>query len=98
MSVVALAFGVIVCLWGVSSTNEFIDPTTKQLIRARKIDGKILHLVMSDEFEEEGRRFESGHDNFFEAINQPDNTNQAMQYCKCGMVEYQCPECKIKHR
>lgn len=48
---------------------------------ARKSDGRVLTLVMSDEFEVAGRQFGKGKDKFFEAIEKPDNTNEAIQFC-----------------
>lgn len=48
----------------------------------RKSDGRQLSLVMSDEFEVDGRQFGKGKDKLFEAIEKPDNTNEAVQYCK----------------
>ena len=63
------------------SARGLIDPITDVLSYKRHADGRAMDLVMSDEFEEEGRCFEKGHDDFFESINQPDKTNQAMQYC-----------------
>lgn len=49
---------------------------------ARKSDGRVLTLVMSDEFEVAGRQFGKGKDKLFEAIEKPDNTNEAIQFCK----------------
>ena len=47
----------------------------------RKTDGRQLSLVMSDEFEVDGRQFGKGKDKLFEAIEKPDNTNEAIQFC-----------------
>jgi hypothetical protein len=52
---------------------------TKRIIR--EYDGKILDLVMSDEFTVEGRKFGKNDDAIFEAIEKPDNTNEAIQFC-----------------
>eukprot|EP00598_Pedospumella_elongata_P002282 CAMPEP_0184971486 /NCGR_PEP_ID=MMETSP1098-20130426/3712_1 /TAXON_ID=89044 /ORGANISM="Spumella elongata, Strain CCAP 955/1" /LENGTH=503 /DNA_ID=CAMNT_0027493617 /DNA_START=31 /DNA_END=1542 /DNA_ORIENTATION=- len=46
----------------------------------RKTDGRQLSLVMSDEFEVDGRQFGKGKDKLFEAIEKPDNTNEAIQF------------------
>jgi beta-glucanase (GH16 family) len=40
----------------------------------------VFKLVMSDEFDVSGRSFAKGDDAMFEALNQPDNSNQALQY------------------
>ena len=57
-----------------------IDPDTPSIAaqtnwRSLK-DDKMLDLVMSDEFNEEGRSFETGKDPVFEAISRPDDVNQ----------------------
>lgn len=43
---------------------------------------QIYELVMSDEFNAENRAFDKGSDKLFEAIQKPDNTNEAIQFCK----------------
>lgn len=45
-------------------------------------DGRTMPLVMSDEFEVANRDFRKGHDKLFEAIEKPDHTNEAIQFCK----------------
>lgn len=62
-----------------------IDTTTSQELwtKIRKTDGRELTLVMSDEFETPGRLFSKGKDKLFEAIQKPDYTNEAIQFCKC---------------
>ena len=62
-----------------------IDPLTKRRdkLTTRFHDGQQgLVLVMSDEFETQGRDFYSGRDDLFEAVEKPDDTNQAIQFCK----------------
>jgi hypothetical protein len=61
--------------------NDYIDQATPTSSIIRHRDMKILSLVMSDEFEQEGRRFEKGFDEFFESIMKPDDTNNAIQFC-----------------
>lgn len=61
--------------------REYIDSSTPVKSRIRRKDGKRLQLVMSDEFNEEGRNFASSNDPFFEAVEKPDNTNEAIQFC-----------------
>lgn len=61
---------------------EMIDELTTKTTIQRFKDRKDLQLVMSDEFEVENRRFEKGFDKFFESITKPDETNNAMQFCK----------------
>lgn len=62
--------------------QQYIDPITTVKTINRFKDNKQLKLVMSDEFELEGRSFEKGADKFFESITKPDYTNNAMQFCK----------------
>ena len=59
-----------------------IDPSTPEGVATlrRFKDGKELRLVMSDEFETDGRSFGKGADKLFEAIEKPDDTNQAIQF------------------
>ena len=64
--------------------GNYVDKDTDKdnfLIR-RNYDGKDLQLVMSDEFNEANRRFDDGNDKFFDAIQKPDNTNEAIQFCE----------------
>jgi hypothetical protein len=58
-----------------------IDQSTEKFFYSRKHDGKRLSLVMSDEFTSNQRGFGRGEDRFFEAINRPDTTNEALQFC-----------------
>jgi Beta-glucan synthesis-associated protein SKN1/KRE6/Sbg1 len=60
-----------------------IDPATSAdaAQTTRRFDGKLLDLVMSDEFNEDGRSFEPGQDEMFEAIQKPDEANEALQFC-----------------
>ena len=37
---------------------------------------------MSDEFNVENRKFDDGLDPIFDAVQKPDNTNEAIQFCK----------------
>lgn len=62
--------------------DGLIDPATSIRTLMRHKDGKILSLVMSDEFIEVGRSFEPGKDDMFEAVEKPDYTNDAIQFCK----------------
>ena len=61
-----------------------IDPDTSHDVATyvRKFDGKVLDLVMSDEFNVDGRSFAPGEDDVFEAVERPDDTNQALEFCK----------------
>ena len=66
-----------------TDNNQYgIDPDTPTSVKqiTRRQDGKKLDLVMSDEFNTDGRGFAPGEDDVFEAINQPDNVNQAMEF------------------
>jgi hypothetical protein len=62
------------------SLGALIDPLTNVTEIFSHKDGRAMSLVMSDEFDEEGRSFMSGHDDNFEAIEKPDDSNQAIQY------------------
>ena len=59
---------------------SWIDQDTTQNFIERHHDGKLLALVMSDEFTEESRGFGPGQDNIFEALEKPDDSNQAIQF------------------
>ena len=54
-------------------------PVTARTVE-RRHDGRKLKLVMSDEFEKGGRTFGPGEDGVFEAVEKPDDSNQAMQF------------------
>lgn len=68
---------------------SYIDPLTLQLIKMRQTDGKLLGLVMSDEFNDEGRGFTTGEDAIFEAVSRPDDCNACLEYCKPSF-QYRC--------
>ena len=63
-----------------AGAREWIDSATPVTSLRRYKDGKELRLVMSDEFETPGRSFRRGADKLFEAIEKPDDTNQAIQF------------------
>jgi len=65
---------------GLYSTIDSDTPTELR-ITTRLHDGSSMQLVMSDEFNTNGRRFEKGQDSLFEAVEKPDNSNQAIQFC-----------------
>ena len=62
--------------------DSYVDVETTIHSVVRPQDGKVLKLVASDEFNKDGRSFEKGMDKMFEAVNKPDNTNEALQFCK----------------
>ena len=62
--------------------TRLIDPGTTLHTKSRPKDGTILHLMASDEFNDDGRAFGKGMDQMWEAITKPDNTNEALQFCK----------------
>jgi hypothetical protein len=66
------------------SVITYIDSDTPEADRTivRYKDGVVLQLVMSDEFQEDGRGFGPNEDPIFEAINSPDTENSALEYCK----------------
>lgn len=78
------------CLSGARVSDDLysaaIDPDTPDEQRttiSSLLDGSssLLQLVMSDEFNTEGRSFAKGQDSRFEAVEKPDNSNQAIQFC-----------------
>lgn len=70
------------CAYGGAPSGPLIDPDTTATETTRFSDSKRLSLVMSDEFTVSGRSFAKGNDPKFEAVEKPDNSNQAMQFCK----------------
>ena len=69
------------------SCESFIDSDTSN--QYYHISSYINHndqiqydLVMSDEFNKDNRAFDKGSVKLFEAIQKPDNTNEAIQFCK----------------
>ena len=68
------------CCAGLAAAG--VDPDTRETTLRRYTDGKTLQIVMSDEFSLPGRSFEKGRDPNFEAIEKPDNSNQALEFCK----------------
>ncbi len=62
--------------------GNLIDGDTAAMSIQRYHDGATLWLAMSDEFNEDGRSFEKGMDEKFEAVQKPDLTNDALQFCK----------------
>lgn len=69
-----------------SNEISYIDPATKDTKIIRNRDGKVLNLVMSDEFDVEFRDFSPGKDPFFEAIEKPDDTNDAIEFCNISFL------------
>jgi hypothetical protein len=59
-----------------------IDHSSTVRTITRNSDGKVLQLVMSDEFNVDNRNFEKGSDNLFESVLKPDLTNEALQFCE----------------
>lgn len=72
-------------------TGSYIDPETTVLTKVRQADGKVLALVMSDEFRESNRGFGPGEDIIFEALEKPDDTNESIVFCKL------CRDCAEVH-
>ena len=66
----------------VSKGSRWIDEDTKKdaYTTVRHHDGKVLDLVMSDEFNVEGRGFLPGEDSIWEAVTAPDYTNAAIEF------------------
>ena len=59
-----------------------IDPDTIPKTLIRKRDQQVLDLVMSDEFSLDGRSFDKGNDDIFEAQVRPDDINQGIAFCE----------------
>lgn len=64
------------------SQASLIDKDTTKTTISSYATSKHLSLVMSDEFNVPGRSFQKGKDPNFEAIEKPDDSNQAMEFCK----------------
>ena len=62
--------------------GSYIDSDTKITTKVRRTDGKLLALVMSDEFKEPNRGFGPGEDEIFEALDKPDDSNESIVFCK----------------
>ena len=64
-------------------THTLIDSDTPEELWSTTSlrDGSTLQLVMSDEFTRDGRSFAKGQDPLFEAVEKPDNSNEAIQFC-----------------
>ena len=62
--------------------SGWIDPATTEasLTVTSYEDGRVHALVMSDEFTDEGRTFDNGHDPKWTALNKDDFTNDALQF------------------
>jgi beta-glucanase (GH16 family) len=65
-----------------ATAAQLIDKSTTAITATRLYDSKKLTLVMSDEFNKPGRSFAKGDDPNFEAVQKPDDSNQAMEFCK----------------
>jgi hypothetical protein len=73
----------IACITFLPARNAaFVDPDTVPRTIMRKTDGKLLALVMSDEFQLSGRGFGPGEDQIFEALQKPDDSNESIEFCK----------------
>ena len=68
------------------STQGYIDRATQIKSVFSIHNGNKHTLVMSDEFNEDGRSFAAGRDLLFEALDKPDNSNEAMQYYSSDYV------------
>ena len=62
------------------SMATLVDPETTRRNVISNLNGKIYKLVMSDEFTTDNRKFGVGDDPVFEALQRPDNSNQALQF------------------
>lgn len=73
---------IVVISYIVATFGGLIDLDTPVPFRSthRHHDGKLLTLMMSDEFNKDGRSFGPGKDMLFEAMDKPDNSNNALQY------------------
>mmetsp|Transcript_1013 Transcript_1013/g.1243 ORF Transcript_1013/g.1243 Transcript_1013/m.1243 type:complete len:717 (-) Transcript_1013:97-2247(-) len=69
-----------------------LSPTTKE----DPDDERIYHLIMSDEFNLDGRSFDDGHDPIWTALDKNDYTNGALHYYSPDNVETANGELLIK--
>lgn len=92
----------LLCLVGIQSSHSrshydtLVDPDTPaaMLVTARLRDGSPMQLVMSDEFSADGRSFSKGDDALFEAVEKPDDSNEAIQFCnKASLLIKMTSEC-----
>ena len=67
----------------------WVDPDSlpEDMYTSSYHDGSTYDLVMSDEFEVDGRRFDDGHDPRWTAIHKDDYTNNALQYYNRNLVK-----------
>lgn len=74
----AVAMGPVPTLGGIG----WVDPDTaaEHLTQMSLVDGHALTLVMSDEFNVDGRTFNDGHDPRWVALNKNDYTNNALHF------------------
>ena len=63
-----------------------LDPATDKVQINRLRDGRKLDLVMSDEFNQDGRTFKTNDDKHFTAIHQPGLTNEEIQFYDSSYV------------
>lgn len=60
--------------------GTLVDENTDIIFINRHHDNRRMSLVMSDEFNTEMRGFARGEDDMFEALEKPDDSNQAIQF------------------
>ncbi|KAL3670603.1 hypothetical protein V7S43_003795 [Phytophthora oleae] len=66
--------------------------TPEQAQTHKSSRGQTWSLVMSDEFNEEGRTFEAGEDHVWTAIEKPDGVNAALEIYAINMTSTECDE------
>lgn len=78
----ALLVALFVCVTQATKWDTNIDAETSSGVftTIRRHDGKVLQLRASDEYNKDGRGFGPGEDDWFVAIDKPDDTNQAIQF------------------
>lgn len=100
---VRLLLGLLCLTQHTTAFSGWIDPDTPKHKRKLRsyTDGKLYDIVMSDEFERDGRSFKDGHDPMWTAIDKPDDDQtssgrKSLQYYNHSQVTTENGVLKIK--
>lgn len=76
-----------------SKVLPWVDVDTPESAQTHKSSrGQTWSLIMSDEFNEEGRTFEAGADHLWTAIEKPDGVNAALEIYSINMTSTECDD------